>query len=224
MLEKLVLAGSRIPRGIFVGAALVVCFAVTACSGSESTTSEETTASQATTSEATTAEDTNLPAYASTLQPQIEEQMTNLRIPGALVYVDVPGEGTWSQAFGTGNLEADTPITPNDHFRIGSNTKTFTGTVILQLVDEGKLGLDDPVSRYQPEVPNGENITIRQLLNMTSGLFNYAEDEDFNQTLDAEPQKVWEPRELIEIGFPTSRTSLLAMASITPTRTRYYSG
>jgi D-alanyl-D-alanine carboxypeptidase len=50
-------------------------------------------------------------------------------------------------------------------------------------------------------VPNGENITIRQLLNMTSGLFNYAEDEDFNRTLDAEPQKVWEPRELVEIGF-----------------------
>ena len=201
MLERLGLVGCRVPKVIFVGAALMVCFAVTACSGSESTTSEETTTTQATSDEATTAEDANLPAYASTLQPQIEEQMTNLRIPGALVYVDVPGEGTWSQAFGTGNLEGNTPITPNDHFRIGSNTKTFTGTVILQLMDEGKLRLDDPVSEYQPEVPNGENITIRQLLNMTSGLFNYAEDEDFNQTLDTEPQKAWEPRELIEIGF-----------------------
>ncbi len=207
MLGRLSLAGSRVPNAVFVGTALMVCFAVTACSGSdsttsESTTSEETTTSQATSSgEATTAQDTNLPAYASTLQPQIEEQMTNLRVPGALVYVDVPGEGTWSQAFGTGNIEGDTPITPNDHFRIGSNTKTFTGTVILQLVDEGRLRLDDPVSKYQPEVPNGENITIRQLLNMTSGLFSYTEDEDFNNTLDTEPQKVWEPRELIEIGF-----------------------
>jgi D-alanyl-D-alanine carboxypeptidase len=127
--------------------------------------------------------------------------MTNLRIPGALVYIDVPGEGMWIQAFGTGTLEASTPITPNDHVRIGSNTKTFTGTVILQLVDEGKLALDDPVSKYQPEVPNGENITIRQLLNMSSGLFNYAEDEDFNKTLDTEPQKVWEPEELVEVGF-----------------------
>jgi D-alanyl-D-alanine carboxypeptidase len=127
--------------------------------------------------------------------------MTNLRVPGALVYVDVPGEGTWSQAFGTGNIEGDTPITPNDHFRIGSNTKTFTGTVVLQLVDEGRLGLDDPVSKYQPEVPNGENITIRQLLNMTSGLFSYTEDEDVNNTLDTEPQKAWEPEELVQIGF-----------------------
>jgi D-alanyl-D-alanine carboxypeptidase len=207
MLGMLCLAGSRVPNAVFVGAALMVCFAATACSGSESTTSgsttsEETTTSQATSSsEATTAQDTNLPAYARTLQPQVEEQMTNLRVPGALVYVDVPGEGTWSQAFGTGNIEGDTPITPNDHFRIGSNTKTFTGTVILQLVDEGRLRLDDPVSEYQPQVPNGENITIRQLLNMTSGLFSYTEDEDFNNTLDTDPQKVWEPEELIEIGF-----------------------
>jgi D-alanyl-D-alanine carboxypeptidase len=98
-------------------------------------------------------------------------------------------------------LEGNTPITPDDHFRIGSNTKTLTGTVVLQLFDEGKLGLDDPVSQYQPEVPNGENITIRQLLNMSSGLFSYTEDEDFNQTLDTEPQRVWEPRELVDIGF-----------------------
>ena len=206
MHKRLSLIGSRVLNAVLVGAALMVCFAATACSGSESTTSEsttseETTASQATSGEATTAQDTDLPAYASTLQPQIEEQMTNLRVPGALVYVDVPGEGTWIQAFGTGNLEGDTPITPDDHFRIGSNTKTFTGTVILQLVDEGRLGLDDPVSKYQPEVPNGENITVRQLLNMTSGLFSYTEDEDFNQTLDTEPQKVWEPEELVEIGF-----------------------
>src|SRR5207253_2507969 len=84
---------------------------------------------------------------------------------------------------------------------IGSNTKTFTGTVILQVVDEGNLGLDDPVSEYQPKVPNGENITIRQLLNMSSGLYNYAEDKEFNETLDSEPDKVWTPGEVVEIGF-----------------------
>jgi CubicO group peptidase (beta-lactamase class C family) len=200
MLERLRLIGSVLSNVVFVGATLLVCLTASACSGSTSSTSEETTNTQATTAE-TTSEDTTLPAYARDLQPQIEEQMTNMQVPGALVYVDVPGEGSWSQAFGTGTLGASTPITPNDHFRIGSNTKTFTGTVILQLVDEGKLGLDDPVSKYQPEVPNGENITIRQLLNMTSGLFNYAEDEDFNKTLDSEPQKAWEPKELVEIGF-----------------------
>jgi len=82
--------------------------------------------------------------------------------------------------------------------RIGSITKTFTGTVVLQLVDEGWLGLDDPISRHLTGVPNGDNITIRQLLNMTSGLYNYSEDLAFNESLDADPERVWTPEELLE--------------------------
>jgi D-alanyl-D-alanine carboxypeptidase len=191
---KLTIAGNRLLEGVVV--ALVVCLVASACSGSSTSTPEDTT-----TAGTTTAEDATLPAFARTLQPQIEEMVSKLRVPGALVYVDVPGEGTWSTALGTDDLATGAPMMPEDHFRVGSNTKTFTGTVILQLVDEGKLGLDDPVSDYQPEVPNGENITIRQLLDMTSGLFNYSEDEEFNQTLDTEPAKVWTPQEVVEIGF-----------------------
>ena len=105
------LGSSRLFNVVFVEATLMFCVTASACSGSVDTTAE------------TTSEDTNLPAYASTLQPQIEEQMTNLRIPGALVYVHVAGEGSWSQAFGTGTLGANTPITPDNHFHIGSNTR-----------------------------------------------------------------------------------------------------
>lgn len=68
-------------------------------------------------------------------------------------------------------------------------------------MDERKLGLDDPVAKYQPEVPNGSNITIRQLLNMTSGLYNYAEDQGFIATSGAEPEKVWQPKDLLAIAF-----------------------
>ena len=85
--------------------------------------------------------------------------------------------------------------------RIGSITKSFTGTVVLQLVDEGWLGLDDPISRHLAGVPNGDNITIRQLLNMTSGLYNYSEDRGFNESLDADPGRVWTPEELLAIGL-----------------------
>src|SRR6266496_4545771 len=66
------------------------------------------------------------------------------------------------------------------------------------LVDEGKLRLDDPVAKYLPQVPNGANITIRELLNMTSGLFNYSNDGGFNQT---DPSKVWDPKDLVTIAF-----------------------
>jgi D-alanyl-D-alanine carboxypeptidase len=206
MLEGLKQVSRRLAYGAFLGTAFLVCIVASACSGSTSSTSsssEDTTTAGTgtTTAGTTTAEDPNLPAFARTLQPQIEEQVNDLRVPGAVVYVDVPGEGTWSTSFGTDDLATGTPMKPEDHFRVASNTKTFTGTVILQLVDEGKLGLDDPVSKYRPEVPNGENITIRQLLNMTSGLYNYAEDKDFNETLDTEPDKVWTPEEVDEIGL-----------------------
>ena len=89
----------------------------------------------------------------------------------------------------------------DDHFRIGSNTKTMTSTVILQLVQEGKLALDDPIGKYIPGVPNGDQITIAQLSEMRSGLYSYTFDPRFNETLDKQPQKVWTPQELMDIAF-----------------------
>ena len=127
--------------------------------------------------------------------------MKKLWVPGAVVLLQDRSEGTWKAALGTGDLASGTPMRLDDHFRIASITKTFTATVILQLVNEGKLRLDDPVAKYEPEVPNGGNVTIRELLNMTSGLYSYDEDKGFNETNDAEPGKVLDPKELLAIAF-----------------------
>jgi D-alanyl-D-alanine carboxypeptidase len=100
--------------------------------------------------------------------------------PGIMVLVDVPGQRTWIEGFGTSDLATKAPISADDHHRVGSVTKTLTGEAILLLVDEGKIGLDDPVEKYLPGVvPNGANITIRQMLDMTSGIYNGTEDPDF---------------------------------------------
>ncbi|MBB5873592.1 D-alanyl-D-alanine carboxypeptidase [Allocatelliglobosispora scoriae] len=77
----------------------------------------------------------------------------------------------------------------------------MTGTVLLQLVQEGRIGLDDPVSKYRPDVPDGDGITIAELLNMRSGLYNYSEDERFNAKLDSDPRYVWKPDELLAIAY-----------------------
>jgi D-alanyl-D-alanine carboxypeptidase len=127
--------------------------------------------------------------------------MQQLRIPGAIVYVDDPGQGSWATGLGMGNLATREPMQVTNFMRIGSFTKTFTATVILQLVDQGKLRLDDPISTYQPEVPNGKNITIRQLLNMTSGLFDYYDDKGFVQAHVADPYKPWKPTDLLAVAF-----------------------
>ncbi|MBF9071937.1 serine hydrolase domain-containing protein [Streptacidiphilus fuscans] len=141
------------------------------------------------------------PPYAATLTPELIAELQRLRVPGGVVAVSTPGSGTWIKSLGTSDLATGQPMNPGDHFRIGSITKTFTATVILQLVQERLLTLDDKVSRFRHDVPDGQNITIRQLLNMTSGLYNYSEDLDFNRVLDRAPQTRWTPDQLLRIAF-----------------------
>jgi D-alanyl-D-alanine carboxypeptidase len=143
------------------------------------------------------------PPFAGQLRPLLLAKMQQLRIPGAIIYVDDPGQGSWTTALGSGNLASREPMQVNNFMRIGSIAKSFTATVILQLVDQHKLRLDDPVGTYQPEVPNGAHITIRQLLNMTSGLFDYTEDKEVSQeaVMGFDPYKVWQPKELLAIAF-----------------------
>jgi D-alanyl-D-alanine carboxypeptidase len=157
------------------------------------------------------------PSFATTLRPLLEAKMKSIRIPGAVVYVQSPDKGTWKTALGAGDLGTNAPMRLDDHFRIRSITKTFTGTVILQLVDEGKLKLDNPVAKYQPEVPNGANITVRELLNMTSGLFNYTEDKGFIRCWTPIRKRSTLRRICLRLPFNTSRTSLPARVTITRT-------
>ena len=141
------------------------------------------------------------PAYAAAVQPELDRLMRDLAVTGAVVLVRSPELGDWATTMGTRTWHGTEPVTLADHVRVGSNTKTWTATVILQLVDEGRISLDDPVSRYRPDVPNGENITIAQLLDMTSGLANYTEDLGLNEQMDSNPGRVWSPEELLAIGL-----------------------
>ncbi|WP_410876037.1 serine hydrolase domain-containing protein [Nocardia sp. A7] len=141
------------------------------------------------------------PAYAATLRPMITQLMKDNVIPGAVVVVKSPKEGNWTETFGTRVIGATDPMSADDYFRIASNTKTMTSTVILQLVQEGKLALEDPIDKYWPGVPNGDRITIAQLSEMRSGLYSYTFDPQFNAMLDSDPNKVWTPEELLAIAF-----------------------
>jgi D-alanyl-D-alanine carboxypeptidase len=103
--------------------------------------------------------------------------------------------------YGTTVLGAATSPRADTHFRIASNTKTMTAAVIMQLAQEGKLGLGDPVSKHVRSVPDGDKITIAQLLGMRSGLYNYTDAPELSATLDRAPSKVWTPDELLAIAF-----------------------
>jgi D-alanyl-D-alanine carboxypeptidase len=137
------------------------------------------------------------PEVQQELERIVDEVMSTNSIPGAVVGVWVPGEGTWVEAKGLANIETRQATDLAYKFRMGSITKTFVATRVLQLYDLGEIELEDPLDKYVFGVPNGGEITISMLLNHTSGLYDYTSAPSFNAILDREPSKHWSPQELI---------------------------
>ncbi len=122
-------------------------------------------------------------------------------IPGAVVGVWVPDKGEWVGAFGLADIESGRSMSASDKVRIASNTKTFTATLVLMLADEGLLSLDDRLGKYVRGVPYGDEITIRQLLNMTSGIFSFSEDEGFLDAFTSDPLMKMAPQQSLDIAL-----------------------
>jgi D-alanyl-D-alanine carboxypeptidase len=122
----------------------------------------------------------NLQELDGTIAQVIEDK----DLPGVLVAVSVPAEGEYLSAQGTANLDTGAEPQPTDQFRIGSVTKTFVATAILQLVDQGKLSKSDTLSKWYPDFPNADEITIDDLLRMRSGIADYWDQETLKQYYD----------------------------------------
>jgi len=155
-------------------------------------------------SEPPTANPALKPIDAAALQAVVEKAAKDLYVPGAMVVLRTP-QGDFATSYGTTELGAQTPPAGDTHFRIASNTKTFTSALVVLLAQDGKLTFSDPVSKYVPGVPDGDHITIAQLLTMRSGLFNYTAASEFAETLDADPAKAWTPQEGLAIAFAHPR-------------------
>src|SRR6266704_3973708 len=140
------------------------------------------------------------PIDKAALETMVDTTAKEFLIPGAVVLLRTP-QGDFTITYGTTLLGAASPPRADTYFRIASNTKTMTAAIIMQLAQESKLSLDDPVSKYVPGVPNGDNITIAQLLEMRSGLYDYTNDPIISATIDTDPTKVWAPAELLAIAF-----------------------
>jgi D-alanyl-D-alanine carboxypeptidase len=143
------------------------------------------------------------PSSAS-LGTELREEMNELvaaGVPGVVVLVH-RDDRTLRLASGYSDRATRTAMRVSDRFRIGSVTKSFVATVVLQLVGEGKLSLDDPVAHWLPGlVPHGEDITIRDLLSHRSGLFDYLNDQRvLRPYLAGDFGYAWTPRRLVAIS------------------------
>jgi D-alanyl-D-alanine carboxypeptidase len=120
-------------------------------------------------------------------------------ITGAIVSVADPAHGTHLKAYGTADA-AGTPMTVDMHYRIASVTKTFTAQAVLELAGQGKLSLDDPLARFVPDIPHGAAITVRDLLGLRGGVYDFATDPDVLARYLVDPTMPgWRPDDALQV-------------------------
>ena len=117
--------------------------------------------------------------------------------PGAVMAIRTP-EGTWVATVGHQDWDGTVPMAADVNQRVGSVTKTFTVTALLQLAEQGELSLDDPIEQYVPGMPNGD-ATLYELASMRSGIPSYTFDDSFQQEFFSDPETVYEPQQLVDL-------------------------
>eukprot|EP00457_Paulinella_chromatophora_P006870 gb/GEZN01006890.1/.p1 GENE.gb/GEZN01006890.1/~~gb/GEZN01006890.1/.p1 ORF type:complete len:373 (-),score=19.55 gb/GEZN01006890.1/:377-1495(-) len=144
-----------------------------------------------------------LEIYAETVRSVVNAFLEKEHIPGLVVGISQGEFVSFLEAFGISDMEEEKSMEPDMHMRVGGITMTFTSTVVLQLCQDPRydLNLDDPISKHFPELKDVEGISVRMVGDMTSGLADYAGDEEFNQTLDKQPDKRWKPYDLLAWGL-----------------------
>lgn len=138
------------------------------------------------------------PELAEALQRVLDETVADGHIPGASVAVQIPGYELWAGASGVSDRQTGAPMTPETRVRIASISKVFTAALVLRLAEEGVIDLDAPMTTWLPDlVPNGDAITVRHLLQHTTGLYDFLEDRNFVSLAYRTPDRVFEPAELV---------------------------
>src|SRR5215213_4844042 len=143
------------------------------------------------------------PALQNKLEAAFEKSFLEGGAPGAIAAVRTP-KGTWISTRGVADLSSGEPMRADMHHRIGSVTKPFTTTLLLQAEAEGLLSLDDTIEKYIKGVPNGDEITLRQMADMASGIADYTENKQMWAEVLSDPERVWTPQELARIGIKDS--------------------
>jgi D-alanyl-D-alanine carboxypeptidase len=143
------------------------------------------------------------PALQKKLEAAFGKSFREGGAPGAIAAVRTP-EGTWVSTRGVADLSSGKPMRADMHQRIGSVTKPFTSTLLLQAEAEGLLSLNDTIDQYVKGVPNGDEITLRQMANMASGIANYTDNKRMWAKVVSNPEQVWRPQQLARIGIKDS--------------------
>lgn len=159
------------------------------------------TESGSTTDDETTGDGDQCEALRVAIEAVIESYQVAEQLVGVVVSVDTTGCDSWTAAWGEADTAAGVPLTSDHLLRAGSLTKSYTAALVLVLAEDGLLSLDDTLDLWGVVVPDATEITIRQLLNHTSGLADYQSSAEFTQALQVDPDRIWTPQELIDYAL-----------------------
>jgi len=135
----------------------------------------------------------------ATLDDVLRQRRRALDIPGMTAAILFPDGSTWSSSAGVAQVDPEVDLTVDTPFVAGSITKTFVAATILQLQEEGRLTLDDPLADWLPDYPRADDITLRMLLSHTSGVFNLFESRDYTRLVIREGDgRTWSPQEVLD--------------------------
>jgi CubicO group peptidase (beta-lactamase class C family) len=128
----------------------------------------------------------------SAVSTYVRTEMQHQHIPGVALLVSRGGKIVQTEGFGLSNVELQVPVKPETVFQSGSVGKQFTATAVMMLVEEGKVGLDDPLTKYFPDAPaSWKEVTVRELLSHTAGFGDYPDKFNF--------RKDWTEAELLKL-------------------------
>jgi CubicO group peptidase (beta-lactamase class C family) len=140
---------------------------------------------------------------AAAIVAMMRDGMEKYSLRSVIVRVTIDGQEVVTAALG--ESMTGVPATTDMHFRNGAVAISYVSTLLLTLVDDGVLGLDDPLSIWMPELPDADRVTLKMLANMTSGYQDYVPDEQFIRDGYLDPFRQWTPQELIAIGLSQPR-------------------
>jgi CubicO group peptidase (beta-lactamase class C family) len=142
-------------------------------------------------------------AQAAVIVGLVRDAMAQYDLKAAIVRVTIDGRGVVTEALG--ESMAGVPATTDMHFRNGAVAISYMATLLLQLVDQGVVGLDDPLATWLPDLPDADRVTLRMLANMTAGYPDYVTNPRFSRDVYVDPFRQWTPQELIAVSLSTPR-------------------
>jgi CubicO group peptidase (beta-lactamase class C family) len=143
------------------------------------------------------------PAKAADVLAIVRKAMDDYKLRAVIVRVTIDGKNIVTDALGTSMTGV--PASTDMHFRNGSVAESYIANLLLQLVEEKKVGLDDKISKWVPDIPHSNDVSLRDLISMTSGYRDFVPNPDFLKVNDTQPYKAWAPEEILpyaKLGEP----------------------